>query len=364
MQFGLSESQQILQTNARKFFAAECPISETRRIIEAGAGFDGALWGKLAAQGYTGAIFPEEYGGLGLGIVELALLFEEMGRALIPGPFLPTVVAGLFLDAAGSDQQKEKFLRPICEGSAKACIGGCEPNAAYDCKRIEMRGDGAISGTKLFVAGANVADFFVALTKNGAFVARAGDRVRIAPMHGLDITRPLYSVEFDNAPAERLPYPERLSRAVDIGTLAVAAETVGGMQRVLDIAVEYAKTRKQFGQPIGKYQAVQHMCADSYLETESGRSAVYYAAWALQESAPDAVSAVSIAKMYVSDASRSVGNRGIQIHGGMGFTWENDVHLYYRRFKSNETTFGDATYHRERIASLVIDAGRAGHARA
>ncbi len=168
---------------------------------------------------------------------------------------------------------------------------------------------------------------------------------------------------FDNAPAERLPHPEKLGRAVDIGTMAIAAESVGGMQRVLDVTVEYAKTRKQFGQPIGKYQAVQHMCADSYLETESARSAVYYAAWALQESIPEAATAVSIAKMYASDSSRNVGNRGIQIHGGMGFTWEDDVHLYYRRFKANETAFGDAHHHRERIARLVIDS-RAQEARA
>jgi alkylation response protein AidB-like acyl-CoA dehydrogenase len=147
-----------------------------------------------------------------------------------------------------------------------------------------------------------------------------------------------------------------LSRALDVATAALAAEMVGGMQRTLDITVEYAKTRKQFGKPIGMFQAVQHQCADMYLETESARSAAYYAAWALEENVPDAATAVSIAKMYASDASRTVGNRGIQIHGGMGFTWENDLHLYYRRAKASETAFGDATFHRERIARFVIDA--------
>ncbi|HUJ81161.1 MAG TPA: acyl-CoA dehydrogenase, partial [Candidatus Acidoferrales bacterium] len=133
----------------------------------------------------------------------------------------------------------------------------------------------------------------------------------------------------------------------------------GGMQRTLDITVEYAKMRKQFGKPIGMYQAVQHQCADMYLETESARSAVYYAAWALEQNAPDAEIAVSIAKMYASDVARAVGNRGIQVHGGMGFTWENDLHLYYKRAKASETAFGDSTHHRERIARLVIDAGAA-----
>jgi alkylation response protein AidB-like acyl-CoA dehydrogenase len=144
---------------------------------------------------------------------------------------------------------------------------------------------------------------------------------------------------------------------LDIATAALAAELVGGMQRTLDITVEYAKTRKQFGKPIGVFQAVQHQCADMYLETESSRSAVYYAGWALEENAPDAATAVSIAKMYCSDAARTVGNRGIQVHGGMGFTWENDLHLYYRRAKASEAAFGDATFHRERIASMVIDSG-------
>ena len=171
----------------------------------------------------------------------------------------------------------------------------------------------------------------------------------------MDLTRKLYVVEFSDTPAEKIGSTSNLARALDIATAALAAELVGGMQRTLDITVEYAKTRKQFGKPIGMFQAVQHQCADMYLETESSRSAVYYAGWALEENSSDAAAAVSIAKMYASDAARTVGNRGIQIHGGMGFTWENDVHLYYRRAKASETAFGDATFHRERIASMVID---------
>jgi alkylation response protein AidB-like acyl-CoA dehydrogenase len=172
----------------------------------------------------------------------------------------------------------------------------------------------------------------------------------------MDLTRKLYSVHFHNTPAEKLGEISALSRALDVATTALAAEMVGGMQRTLDLTVEYAKTRKQFGKPIGTFQAVQHQCADMYLETESARSAAYYAAWALEENVSDAATAVSIAKLYASDASRTVGNRGIQIHGGMGFTWENDLHLYYRRAKASETAFGDASFHRERIAWLVIDA--------
>jgi alkylation response protein AidB-like acyl-CoA dehydrogenase len=164
-------------------------------------------------------------------------------------------------------------------------------------------------------------------------------------------------VQFDDTPAEKLGEVSGVSKALDVATAAIAAEMVGGMQRTLDLTVEYAKTRKQFGKPIGMFQAVQHQCADMYLETESSRSALYYAAWALEENAPDAASAASIAKIYASDASRTVGNRGIQVHGGMGFTWENDIHLYYRRAKASETALGDATFHRERLARLVIDTG-------
>jgi alkylation response protein AidB-like acyl-CoA dehydrogenase len=363
MQFGLNESQQILQSNARKFFTAECPMAEVRRIAESTDGFDLALWAKIAEQGYTGVIIPEEYGGLGLGLIECALLIEEAGRTLLPGPFLSTLIAAAFVDAGGSPEQKERLLRPICEGKSRAAYASIEPNPARDMSRVEMRGGKTLTGRKIFAPDAASADFLVVLCADGSYVVPCGAGVTIEPMPHLDLTRRMYGVTFDQAPAELLPNDAAVHRGVDIARLALAAETVGGMQRVLDMSVEYAKTRKQFGNPIGKYQAVQHMCADSYLETESARSAVYYAAWALQENIPEAATAVSVAKMYAGDASRNVGNRGIQIHGGMGFTWENDVHLYYRRFKSNETSFGDPTFHRERIARLVIDA-RAQEARA
>jgi alkylation response protein AidB-like acyl-CoA dehydrogenase len=196
----------------------------------------------------------------------------------------------------------------------------------------------------------------VVAAKNGVYAVDAkAPGLRITPMKGLDLTRKIYSVEFANTPAERLGDIDNLGRALATATAALSAEMVGGMQRTLETTVAYAKTRKQFGKPIGIYQAVQHMCADMYFETESSRSAAYYAAWTHEEHAPDAAVAVAIAKMYASDASRTVGNRGIQVHGGMGFTWENDLHLYYRRAKASETMLGDAAFHRERIARMVID---------
>ena len=358
MEFGLNESQEILKESARKFFAGECPIGEVRRLMETDTAFDANLWGKLAEQGYTGIIFPEEFGGVGLGIVELVLLMEEAGRALLPGPFFSTVaLAGSVLEAVASKEQKNKYLAPICRGQARATVAFLEPAANWDIASLQMTAvNGRLKGEKLFVSDAAVADWITVVARNGVFlVDPKAPGVRIAPMLGMDLIRKLYSVQFDGAPAEKLGETSGLSRALDIAAVALSAEMVGGMQRSLDLTVEYAKTRKQFGKPIGIFQAVQHQCADMYLETESSRSAVYYAAWALQENAPDASAAASIAKIYASDASRTVGNRGIQVHGGMGFTWENDLHLYYRRAKASETALGDATFHRERLARLVID---------
>src|ERR1700691_2415125 len=360
MQFGLSESQEFLKDSARKFFAGECPSAEMRRLMETETAYDADLWSKLTDQGYTGIIFPEAYGGVGLGKVELMLLMEEAGRALLPGPFFSTVVlAGSVLDAVASPAHKQKYLGPICRGEARATVALLESSATWNPRDVQLTAsNGNLSGEKYFVPDPAVADFIIVVARNGVFLVNSkSPGLKISPMTAMDLTRKLYVVEFNNTPAEEISPTTDLERAFDIATAALSAELVGGMQRTLDITVEYAKTRKQFGKPIGTFQAVQHQCADMYLETESSRSAVYYAGWALEENSPDATVAVSIAKMYASDACRGVGNRGIQIHGGMGFTWENDLHLYYRRAKSSETMFGDATFHRERIARQVIDSG-------
>jgi alkylation response protein AidB-like acyl-CoA dehydrogenase len=356
MQFGLSESQQILKDTARKFFAGECPMANTRELMETELAHDPALWQKLAQQGFTGIIFPEEYGGMGLGKVELALLMEEAGYALLPGPLFSTLMAGAVIDACASAEQKAQYLSPICSGEARATVAVLESNATWHLPDLKISAAGEkLTGAKLFVTDAGVADLMVVVAGNGIFlVDTMAPGIDAQPMKGMDLTRKIYSVGFKNTPAEKLGNGG-VERALQIATVALAAEMVGGMQRVLETTVAYAKTRKQFGKAIGSFQAVQHMCADMYLETESARSAAYYAAWALEENAPDAGVAVSIAKMYASDVSRMVGNRGIQVHGGMGFTWENDLHLYYRRAKASETMLGDASFHRERIAQRVID---------
>jgi alkylation response protein AidB-like acyl-CoA dehydrogenase len=358
MEFGLSESQEILKDSARKFFAGECPMEEVRRLMETDTAYDEKLWAKLAEQGYTGIIFPEEFGGVGLGKVELILLMEEAGRALLPGPFFSTVpLAGAAIDAVASPEHKKKYLEPICEGKARSTVAILESGANWNLDALKISTAGSkLTGEKLFVTDAAVANFILVVAKDGVYAVDAkASGMSITPMAGMDMTRKIYAIKFKDTPAEKIGSSSNLAKAFDIATAALVGEMVGGMQRTVELTVDYAKMRKQFGKPIGMFQAVQHHCADMYLETESSRSAAYYAAWALEENVPEASVAVSIAKVYASDAGRSVGNRGIQVHGGMGFTWENDVHLFYRRAKASETAFGDSTFHRERIARQVID---------
>jgi len=374
MQFGLTETQQTLKNTVRKFLAAECPIAEVRKQMETEAAFDAGLWRKMADQGWTGIIFPEAYGGFGMGMVEMAAALEEMGRALLPGPFFSTVLlAGTVVERAGNEQQKEKYLGAVCRGEARATLALLEDSASWSPDAVKMNASGLLlTGRKLFVPDADVADFLVCAARMDGdlalFVVPSGARgLQITPSPSIDGTRKLYEVSFESVPVELLAQGSAaraaLNRALDIATVALVAEMTGGMQRLLEIAVEYAKTRKQFGRPIGEFQAVQHQCADMLLYTESSRSAAYYAAYALQENIPEAHLAVSVAKVYASDAYREVGNRAIQVHGGMGFTWENDAHLYYRRAKASELALGDAAFHRERIAKAVVDGQRASEER-
>jgi alkylation response protein AidB-like acyl-CoA dehydrogenase len=374
MLFGLTETQQTLKNTVRKFLAAECPLAEVRKMMETETAFDSALWTKMAEQGWTGIIFPEEHGGFGMGMVEMVATLEEMGRALLPGPFFSTVLmAGTVLDNAGDEGQKEKYLAPICRGEMRAAVAFLEESASWDPHSVRLNasansGGYILDGLKLFVPDAAVADLIICVARLAGELAlfvvpSNAPGLRINYMPTIDATRKLYEVSFhsvtigrENLLAYGLRAQSALKRARDIATVGLVAEMTGGMQRLLEVTVEYAKTRKQFGRPIGQFQAVQHQCADMLLYTESSRSAAYYAAWALHEGIPEAHLSVSVAKAYASDAYREVGNRAIQVHGGMGFTWENDAHLYYRRAKASEIAFGDSAYHRERIAQIVVDA--------
>jgi alkylation response protein AidB-like acyl-CoA dehydrogenase len=350
MQFGLTETQETLKKSVREFLNAECPMAAVRKTIETETAFDEALWSKIAAQGWTGLLIPEEYGGHSMGMVEMAVVLEEMGRALMPGPFLSTtLLAATIIELGGTDEQKRQYLPAIASGELKLTLAQSHWNRSPDLFSL--------------VTHAAIADFVICSTPDRLFIAPSAS-LEITHTPALDLTRPLYEISLKGLsvpPENVIATGERarqiLDTALDIATAGLTAEMTGGMQRLLEITVAYAKTRKQFGRPIGQFQAVQHLCADMLVLTESSRSAAYYACYAVHERLPKAAEAVSIAKSYTSDAYREVGNRAIQVHGGMGFTWENDCHLYYRRAKASELAFGDAIHHRERLAKLIIDSG-------
>ncbi len=340
-------------------------------------GMEPALWTKLAEQGWLGLTIPEAYGGMGLGLVDLVVLMEEMGRAVAPGPYFSTVLlgAGAILEA-GSEAQKKEWLPRLASGDTRATLAWMEPSAMLGPAGITLaataKGAGyTLSGTKLFVHDAHTADAIVVAARTGSsgpaergvslfLVPRGARGLEVTLLPTMDQTRKLCEVTLRDVTvgAEALlgeggegwaPLPRVLDRA----TVALCAEMCGGAQRVLDMTVEYAKIRQAFGRPIGSYQGVKHRAADMLVDVENSKSITYYAAWAMDEGVAEAPLAVSMAKAYVSDAYRRVTAAGIQLHGGIGFTWEHDLHLYFKRAKGSEFTFGDATHHRERVAQLV-----------
>ncbi len=372
MDFDLNKAQKLLQQSARDFFARECKPERVRDLMATDTAYDDGLWRAMADQGWTGLIIPEDFGGLGLSLVDLIAVSEEMGHACLPGPFLSTLWAAALINRAGAEGQRKQYLEPISAGDLKATVALLEEGADWNPEAVGLRAEKVgkefrLRGRKEFVTDAEIADLIVCVARGNeglvlAPVEKGAKGMKITATPGVDATRKLYSVEFEDvvAPeADALAFNTRTLDAVESATatavVALSAEMVGGMRWTLETAVEYAKTRQQFGKAIGVYQAVQHQLADMFLMTEGARSAVYYAAWAVSENDPSAKLAVSIAKAYCSDAAREVGNRGAQAHGGIGFTWEHNLQLYYKRAKASEVMFGDANYHREEIARKVVD---------
>ncbi|MBI2205765.1 MAG: acyl-CoA/acyl-ACP dehydrogenase [Candidatus Rokubacteria bacterium] len=377
MNFGFSEEQELLRATARKFFENECTSTFVRDRMAEPAGVTDDFWTKLAEQGWLGLVYPEEYGGTGLGFVDLTVLMEEMGRASMPGPFFSTVLlGGLAVLEAGSAAQKKEWVAKVAAGQAKIALAWTEPNARWDAAGVtvtarEAGGAFTLSGTKLFVLDAHLADAIVvvARTRESArpeegitmfLVPRNASGLDVKLLPTMDQTRKQCEVTCKDVrvPADAIVGSKDsgwapLQRVIDRATVGLAAEMCGGAQRVLDMTTEYAKIRVAFGRPIGAYQGVKHRAADMLVEVENAKSLTYYAAWAVDENSPEAPLAVSMAKAYVSDAFRRIAGAGIQLHGGIGFTWEHDLHLYFKRAKNSEFTFGDATYHRERVAQLI-----------
>ena len=375
MDFGFSDEQDMLRQTARAFLEEHCPTTFVRHMMEDDKGYSADLWQEMAELGWLGLAFPEAYGGQGLGFVDLTVILEEMGAALLPSPFLSTVIlAGQTILLGGSEAQKKAYLPKIAEGALVATLAMTEPAGRFDAEGITAvkatpQGAGfSITGTILFVPDAHIAELLVvaARTKEtddksagiSLFLVEGNSPgMSTTLLKTMDQTRKQCEVVFDNVQVGRdrllgtldQGWPI-LQKVLNLATVSLCAEMVGGAQRVLDLSVSYAKERVQFGRPIGSFQAIKHKCAEMMLQVESAKSAAYYAAWAVDEDVPEAPLAVSMAKAYCSDAYRNTAGEGIQVHGGIGFTWEHDMHLYFKRAKYAEFTFGDATYHRELVA--------------
>ena len=369
MNFAFSEEQDQLREFVRSFMEDKSSEESVRELMETDAGYDAAVWSQMAEQlGLQSLIIPEEFGGQGFGYVELIIVLEEMGRRLICSPFFSTVVlAANTLIHSGDDAAKAALLPGIASGETIATLAFTEESGKWDESGIAMAatadGDNwRLNGSKMFVLDGNTANLILvaARTDKGVSLfhlngdAEGLTRTALATM---DQTRKQSKLTFDNTPATMIGADGEgwavLERVLDLAAVGLAAEQVGGAQVCLDMSVEYAKVRVQFGRPIGSFQAIKHKCADMLLEVESAKSAAYYAGWCAAELNDELPSVASLAKSYCSEAYFNASAENIQIHGGIGFTWEHPAHLYFKRAKSSELLFGDPTYHRELLAQRI-----------
>ncbi|HVM67780.1 MAG TPA: acyl-CoA dehydrogenase family protein [Acidimicrobiales bacterium] len=369
MNFAFSEEQEELRKSVRRFMEDKSPEAEVRRLMETTEGYDPAVWSQMAQQlGLQGLAVPEEFGGSGYTYVELIVVLEEMGRALLCAPYFSSVaLAANALLTSGDDAAKKDYLPGIAAGDTIATVALTEPAGRWDEAGVELAASGSgdswtLTGTKSFVLDGHTASLILvpARTPGGvSLFAVSADAAGLTrtPLATMDQTRKQAKLEFSGTPArlvggEGTAWPG-LSKTLDLAAVALAAEQVGGAQKVLDMSVEYAKVRVQFGRPIGSFQAIKHKCADMLLEVESAKSAAYYAGWAAAEDSDELPVVASLAKAYCSDAYFHAAAENIQIHGGIGFTWEHPAHLYFKRAKSSELYLGDPTYHRELLAQRI-----------
>ena len=369
MNFAFSEEQEELRKTVRSFLDQKSPETEVRRLMETDEGYDPAVWKQMGEQlGLQGLIVPEEFGGSGYSYVELGVVLEEMGRALLCAPYFSTVVlAGNALLHSGDDAAKKDYLPGIASGETIATLAFTEPSGKWDEAGITMeamkKGDGwVLNGTKSFVLDGATASLILVAARTGKGVSLFGvegdaSGLTRTALSTMDQTRKQAKLEFNGTPARLIGTEgdgwKTLSTVLDLAAVALAAEQVGGAQKVLDMSVEYAKVRIQFGRPIGSFQAIKHKCADMLLEVESAKSAAYYGMWCASEMNDELPSVASLAKAYCSEAYFHSAAENIQIHGGIGFTWEHPAHLYFKRAKSSELLFGDPTYHRELLAQRI-----------
>ena len=370
MDLGLSEQQELLKNAARDFLEKECPESLVREMEEDDRGYSPDLWKKMAEQGWQGLLIPEAHGGADFSYLDLVILIEEFGRALVPGPFVSTQVGGVLpLLEGGSDDQKKQYLPNIASGNAIWTLAYTEPSARFDTEGVALEvkeegGDVVLNGTKLFVRDANVADFFTVVGRKPGTKGDDGIQLVVvdAKSAGISVTQlktiaadKQCEVKFENVKAPKANVIANggavLKKVQRKATVLECAYLVGLAQMDFDISVQYAKDRIQFGRPIGSFQAIQHKAADMVTDVDGSRFITYRAAWSVDQDESDADMNVNMAKAWVSEATRRVVAHGQQIHGGIGFTKDYKVQLYFRRQKAAELAWGDADYHRELVAA-------------
>jgi alkylation response protein AidB-like acyl-CoA dehydrogenase len=367
--FTFGEEQEELRRTVRRFLEDKSPESEVRRVMETEDGYDRMVWTQMAEQlGLQGLIIPEEFGGSGYTYIELIVVLEEMGRALLCAPYFSSIVlAANLLLASGDDEAKKDYLPGIANGSTVATLALAEVSGRWDAEGVTVAATGTgsewkLSGEKLYVVDGHAADLVLVAARTAAGVSvfaveRGAPGFTASALSTMDQTRKQARLTFDDTPARLVGsdgggWPV-IAKALDLAAVALAAEQVGGAQKVMDTAVEYAKVRVQFGRPIGSFQAIKHKCADMLVDVESAKSAAYHAGWAAAKDSQELPLAASLAKSCCSEAYVRAAAENIQIHGGIGFTWEHPAHLYFKRAKSSELMFGDPTYHRELLAHRI-----------
>ncbi len=369
MDFAFTEEHEELRQTVRRFLADKSDEAAVRALMTTDRGYSDEVWTQMAEQmALQGMIVPEQYGGNGFGQVEVAIVMEEMGRSLLCAPYLSTAVFAVnALVEAGSEDARADILPKIAAGQSVATVAITEANGVWDVDAIETKaeqdGDAwRLTGTKAFVLDGHVADVILVAARTsdgvGLFRVEGGaDNLTRTLSPTLDLTRKLATLELKGTHATRADgggdQSAALRKAVDLTVVAITAEQVGGAQMCLDMSTDFAKTRLQFGRPIGSFQAIKHRCADMLVEVEFARSAAYHAAFRAAEDDPETALAVSMAKSYCSEAYFHVAAETIQVHGGMGFTWEHPAHLYFKRAKSTSALFGDPVEHRERVADQL-----------
>jgi alkylation response protein AidB-like acyl-CoA dehydrogenase len=360
MDFGLSEDQREIQRTARELLGERAKPERVRAHAESGRS-DGELWRELCDLGWPGIAVGEDYGGQGLGRVELSILCEELGRAMAPLPFLPSVLAATLIEHAGSEQQRARLLPGLASGELLGALGTVGGGAGFDRAGADA-GNGAgaqATGAGAQAVGAGVAELVIGAPEAQAIVLLEGERARvldateaqISPLQAIDPTRSVARVQAAPDAGESLPGD--LAAGIDRALVAVASELVGVCERALEMTVAYVKERRQFGVPVGSYQAVSHRCAQMLLETEKARATAAFAAWSADADPERLGEAAAMAKAAASDAGREVTASAIQAHGGIGFTWEADVHWLYKRAQLDAALLGGAKIHRARLAAML-----------